>query len=47
MIKMRHTKPYKCKMRSNKVEYSTAAGQYFTMHDVKVPFSCQSFLSAG
>ena len=25
-------------MRSNKIEYSTAAGLYCTMHDVKVPF---------
>ena len=30
-------------MRSNKVEYSTAAGVYFTTHDVKVPFCIPYF----
>ena len=28
MIKIRHTKNYERKMRSNKVEYSTASGMY-------------------
>ena len=38
MIKIRHTKPYERNMRSNRVEYSTAAGVYCTTHDVKIPF---------
>ena len=32
-------------MRSNKVKYSTAAGVYFTTHDVKVPFCMPEFSS--
>ena len=32
MIKIRHTKYYERKIQSNKVEYSTAAGMYFTTH---------------
>ena len=32
-------------MRSNKVEYSTAAGVYFTAHEVKVPF-CMPYFSS-
>ena len=39
MIKRKYTNHYACKMRSNKVEYSTAAGMYCTTHDVKAP-SC-------
>ena len=38
MIKIKHTKYYECKMRYNKVEYSTANGVYCTTHDFKVPF---------
>ena len=38
MIKRIHTNHYECNMQSNKVEYSTATGVYFTTHDVKVPF---------
>ena len=38
MIKRRHTKHYERKMRSNIVEYITAAGVYCTTHDLKVPF---------
>ena len=38
MIKSQHNKPYKHKMHSNKVDYSTAAGPYYTTHNVKVPF---------
>ena len=38
MIKRKHTKNYERKMRSNKREYSIAAGLYCTTHDVKVPF---------
>ena len=38
MIKRRHTNHYERKMWSNKVEYSNAAGVYFTTRDVKVPF---------
>ena len=45
MIKRRHTKHYERKMRSNKVEYSTASGVYCTTHDVKVPF-CMLELSS-
>ena len=32
-------------MRSNKVEYSTAAGVYCTTHDAKVPFCMPEFSS--
>ena len=42
--KRRHNKNYERKMRSDKVEYSTAVGLYFTTHDVKVPF-CMTELS--
>ena len=37
-MKIQHTNHYESKMWSNKVEYSNAAGVYFTTHDVKVPF---------
>ena len=33
-------------MISNKVEYDTAAGMYFTTYDFKLPFACQIFLAA-
>ena len=46
MIKIRHNKCYELKIRSNKVEYSTAVGLYFTTHDVKVPFAFHISLSA-
>ena len=46
MIKRQHTKPYERKMCSNKVEYSTSAGLYCTMNDVKVPFFLTEFLAA-
>ena len=46
MIKILHTKNYERNMRSNKVEYSTAAGMYFATHDVKVPF-CEPELSSS
>ena len=46
MIKQRHTKHYEHKMRSNKVECSTAAGVYCTTHDVKVTF-CMPELSSS
>ena len=42
-IKRKHTKYYERKMRYNKVEYSTAAGIYCTMHDVKVHFCMPYF----
>ena len=45
MIKTRQTKYYKHKMRSNKLEYSKAAGLYCTAHDVKVPFCMPEFSS--
>ena len=46
MIKILHTKHYERKMWSNKVEYSTAAGVYYTTHNVKLPF-CMSELSSS
>ena len=46
MIKILHTKIYECNMRSNKVEYSTVTGVYFTTHDVKVPFCMPEFSSS-
>ena len=46
MIKRRHTKCYERKMRSNKVEYSTAIGLSCTTHDFKVPV-CMSDLSSS
>ena len=45
MIKIRHTKYYDCKMRSNKVEYCTSTGFYSTTHDVKVTFWMPDFSS--
>ena len=42
-IKIKHTKYYERKMRSNRVEYNTAAGVYCTTHDVKVPFCMLEF----
>ena len=33
-------------MRSNKAEYSTAPGMYWTMHDVKVTFYMTEFSSS-
>ena len=38
MIKRNHTKHYAHKMRSNKVEYITDAGAYFTTDDIKANF---------
>ena len=46
MIKIRHTKPYECNISSNKVEYSTAAGPYFMMRYVNVPFFMPDFYSS-
>ena len=46
MIKRRNPKPNKCKICSNKVEYSTSAGPYYTMRGAKVQFSCRGFLAA-
>ena len=43
MIKRRHTEHYERNMRSNRVEYSTAAGMYCTTHDVKVHFCILEF----
>ena len=45
-IKRKHTKHYECKMRSNKVEYSTATDVYCTTNDVKVPFCMLEFSSS-
>ena len=38
MIKRQHTRSYERNMCSNKLEYSTSLGPYFTTYDVKVPF---------
>ena len=46
VIKSWHNKPYDQNMRSNKVEYSTAAGLYCTAHDAKVPFCMPEFSSS-
>ena len=46
MIKRKHTNNYEHKMRSIKVEYSTAASMYCTNHDVKVPFCMPAFSSS-
>ena len=46
MIKRRHTNNYERNMRSNKLEYSTAAGMYCMTCDVKIPF-CMPVLSSS
>ena len=46
MIKIKHTKYYERNMVSNKLEYSTSAGLYCMMHDIKVPF-CMPKLSSS
>ena len=46
MIKRKHTKYYERKMRSNKVEYSAAAGLYCTTHDFKVTLCMPEFSSS-
>ena len=38
MIEIKHDKHYEHRMRSNKVEYITASGTYYTMHNFKGPF---------
>ena len=43
MIKSQHIKPYNRDMRSNKVECSTVAGPYCTMHDVNLLFCMPAF----
>ena len=43
MIKIQHTKHYERKMRSNRVDYITAAGVYCTTHYVQVPFFMPEF----
>ena len=45
MIKRKHTKHCERNIRSNTVEYSTAAGMYCTMHDARVPFCMPGFSS--
>ena len=37
-IKIKYTKYYERRMRSNKEEYSTAAGLYCTTHNIKMTF---------
>ena len=37
MIKRQHTKHYELRIWYNKVDYSTAAGVYCTIYDVKLP----------
>ena len=46
MIKCKHINPYKSKIRSHKVKYSTAAGPYTTTHDMKAPFIMPEFSSS-
>ena len=46
MINKKQTKYYERNIRSNKVEYGTAADVYCTMHDVKVPFCMPDFSSS-
>ena len=46
MIKRNHTEPYKCKISSNKVDYSTAVDPYCTKHNVKVKFFMPDFSSS-
>ena len=46
MIKIRYNEYYERKMRSNKVEYSTASGVYCTTHGVKVHFYMLEFSSS-
>ena len=46
IIKRRHTKNHERKMRSNKVDYSTASGMYCMTHGVKVPFCMPKFSSS-
>ena len=46
MIKGWNTNHYERKMRSNKVDYSTAAGVYCTTNDVKVNFAFRNSLAA-
>ena len=43
MLKFKHIKPYKSKLRSKTVEYSTDFGPYITTHGVKDPFSISEF----
>ena len=45
-IKRKHTRTYESRMRSNKVEYSTASGPYCRTHNFKVKILCLSFLAA-
>ena len=44
MIKRKHTKPYECKMQSNKVEYSIFSGLYWKTYGVKVIFPYNNYL---
>ena len=46
IIKIKHTKYYERRMRSNNVEYSTAVGTYCTTHEVKVTFCMPEFSSS-
>ena len=46
MIKIKHTKHYEHKMRSDKIEYRTDAGIYCTTHAVKVLFCMPEFSSS-
>ena len=46
MIKCKHIKCYKTKLRDNKVKYGTADVLYITTQGVKVPFSIPEFSSS-
>ena len=43
MINCNHIKPYKSKIRSDNVKYSTYAVPYSTTYDMKVSFSMPEF----
>ena len=43
MINRKHTKHYKRKIPSNKLEYITDNGVYFLTHDIKVTFCMPEF----
>ena len=45
MIECQNTKPYKRKVRSNRVEYSTTVWPYCTNNELKVTFFMSKFSS--
>ena len=47
MVKMRHTKPYRGKIRSSNVEYSTSSGPYYNTYTINVKFCIPEFSSSN